>query len=431
MAHDRAILHADMNCFYASVECFHRPELRTKPVVVGGSEESRHGIVLTKNGIAKKYGIKTGEALWEARKKCPDVVVVPPRYELYQRYSRLARALYYEYTDQVEPFGLDECWLDVSKSLPRWGGDPYFIAHEISERIKAELGVTVSIGVSWNKIFAKFGSDYKKPDAITRVTRENYRTLVWDAPVRELLYVGRATERKLNDAAIMTIGDLANASRTQLVNRLGKMGAILLAFARGEDTSPVKVLEPHRQSVDYEIKSVGNGLTAPRDLVAPEEVKALLTLLTESVAQRLRELRCRARGVAVQIRAGDLTGFVRQAPLPAPSCQTDELLASAWQLITASQPLDDEHPIRSLGIRAFGLEPLDTPHQLTLLVDEEKRIQRERLDFCIDEVRHRFGNRSVLRGAGLAEELFNPLDIKKDNVVHPVSFFTQSGEISS
>jgi DNA polymerase-4 len=192
--HRRIILHSDMNCFYANVECLHHPELRDKPVAVGGREEDRHGIVLAKNQIAKERGVKTGEVLWQAREKCPGLVVLPPDYSLYLRFSRLARAIYYDYTDQVEPFGPDEAWLDVTGSVDLWGGDPYLMADEISERIKAELGVTVSVGVSWNKIFAKFGSDYRKPDAITVVSPDNYRRLVWDAPVRDLLYVGPARE---------------------------------------------------------------------------------------------------------------------------------------------------------------------------------------------------------------------------------------------
>ena len=195
-----------MNSFYASVEQAERPELRGKPVVVAGKEELRHGIVLTKSIEAKRYGIKTAEALWQARAKCPDLIVLPPRYKLYRRYSELARAIYYQYTDLVEPFGLDECWLDLTGSLHLHGGDALVVAREISERMKAELGCTVSIGVSWNKIFAKFGSDYKKPDAITCITRDNYRDVVWSAPVRDLLYVGPATERKLHAVGIETIG---------------------------------------------------------------------------------------------------------------------------------------------------------------------------------------------------------------------------------
>ena len=213
---DRIIFHSDMNSFYASVEQAEQPELRGKPLVVAGKEELRHGIVLTKSIEAKKYGIKTAEALWEARKKCPDLIVLPPRYKLYRRYSELARAIYYQYTDLVEPFGLDECWLDLTGSIALHGGDVGVVAREISERMKAELGCTVSIGVSWNKIFAKFGSDYRKPDAITYITRQNYQRIVWGAPVRDLLYVGPATERKLHAYGIETIGQLAHASDAYL-----------------------------------------------------------------------------------------------------------------------------------------------------------------------------------------------------------------------
>lgn len=234
---DRVILHSDMNSFYASVEQAENPALRGKPVVVAGKEELRHGIVLTKSVEAKKYGIKTAEALWQARAKCPDLIVLPPRYKLYRRYSEMARAIYYQYTDLVEPFGLDECWIDLTGSLSLHGGDAVLVACEISERVKAELGCTVSIGVSWNKIFAKFGSDYRKPDAITAITRDNYRDIVWRAPVRDLLYVGPATERKLHASAIRTIGDLAHASDAYLQRRFGKVGFVLRTFVQNVATA--------------------------------------------------------------------------------------------------------------------------------------------------------------------------------------------------
>jgi len=237
---DRDVLHSDINCCYAQIECQARPELRGKPVVVGGDEEARHGIVLAKNLIAKRAGVKTAMALWEARKACPGLVVVPPDYRLYMDVSRRAREIYYDYTDRVEPFGPDEAWLDVTGTRRCLGLSPAEIAREVSERMVAELGISVSVGVSWNKIFAKFGSDYKKPDAVTVITRENYREVVWQAPVRDLLYVGPATERKLHSSGIDTIGQLACASDELLRNRLGKMGFVLRGFARGQDATEVK-----------------------------------------------------------------------------------------------------------------------------------------------------------------------------------------------
>ena len=234
-----------------------------QPVVVGGDEEARHGIVLAKNLIAKRAGVKTAMALWEARKACPGLVVVPPDYRLYMDVSRRAREIYYDYTDRVEPFGPDEAWLDVTGTRRCLGLSPAEIAREVSERMVAELGISVSVGVSWNKIFAKFGSDYKKPDAVTVITRENYREVVWQAPVRDLLYVGPATERKLHSSGIDTIGQLACASDELLRNRLGKMGFVLRGFARGQDATEVKPYDRDAADVMREIKSYGNGLTAP------------------------------------------------------------------------------------------------------------------------------------------------------------------------
>ena len=251
---DRAILHVDMNSCYASIECFHHPEIRGYPVAVGGDVESRHGIILAKNQLAKKYGIKTGEALWQAKQKCLGLVIVPPHYDLYLRYSRLARKIYGEYTNLVEPFGLDECWLDVTGS--KVFGSPEEIVEKIRQRIKFELGITVSIGVSWNKIFAKLGSDYKKPDAITIFHREDMEAKIWSLPVEDLLYVGPATERKLKSRCVKTIGDLANTPPSLLQSWLGKMGLILHSFANGLDTSPVSPI-----GEQVLIKSVGNALT--------------------------------------------------------------------------------------------------------------------------------------------------------------------------
>lgn len=193
---DRVILHSDINCCYASIEHLHHPELAGKPLAVGGDPEARHGIVLTADYIAKKYGVKTGMALWQAKQVCPDITFVSPRMDLYLRFSRMAHEIYAEYTDKQEPYGIDECWLDVtgSSSLK---GDGLLIAQEISKRMKSELGITVSVGVSFNKIFAKLGSDYKKPDAITTMYKSEFKQKAWALPVSDLLYVGRSTNQKL------------------------------------------------------------------------------------------------------------------------------------------------------------------------------------------------------------------------------------------
>ena len=277
----RHILHVDQNCFYASVEMQRHPELRDKPLAVCGSQEERHGIVLTANYLAKPFGVKTGMAVWQARQRCPDLVILPLDMEEYIRFSRMAREIYEDYTDQIEPFGLDESWLDVTGSVGLFG-DPMTIAREISDRIKFELGITASIGVSDNKITAKLGSDYRKPDAITRIEADNYQEIAYPLPVEDLLYVGPATSRKLHAIGLSTIGRLAECPVDVLVRRLWKMGAILHSFANGRDVSPVQ-----RSDHIPTIKSVGNSATTPRDLESEEDAKLMLYLLAESACTRM------------------------------------------------------------------------------------------------------------------------------------------------
>ena len=279
---NRTILHSDCNCFYASVELLHHPELRGKPVAVGGDPEARHGIVLTADYTAKRYGVKTGMALWQAKQVCPDITFLPPRMDLYLRFSRMAQEIYADYTDKREPYGIDESWLDVTDSATL-KGDGFHIAQEISSRMKKELGITVSVGVSFNKIFAKLGSDYKKPDAITTMYEDEFQRKAWCLPVSDLLYVGNATNKKLYSMGIRTIGDLAESDETLLVRKLGKMGSILWAFANGYDESPVKL-----ENTSAPVKSVGNSTTTPKDMETDEDVKIVLYILAESVAARLR-----------------------------------------------------------------------------------------------------------------------------------------------
>lgn len=392
--------------------------------MVGGDEEARHGIVLAKNLIAKRAGVKTAMALWEARKACPGLVVVPPDYRLYMDVSRRAREIYYDYTDRVEPFGPDEAWLDVTGTRRCLGLSPAEIAREVSERMVAELGISVSVGVSWNKIFAKFGSDYKKPDAVTVITRENYREVVWQAPVRDLLYVGPATERKLHSSGIDTIGQLACASDELLRNRLGKMGFVLRGFARGQDATEVKPYDRDAADVMREIKSYGNGLTAPRDICDPQSAKAYVWMLAESVAQRMREGRARARTVSVGARAADdLCTRSRQCKLPVATDVTLEVARAAWGLLRELEPLDASHPLRGIHVRASDLEPADADLQASLFDPLPRRTEMRELDASVDDLRRRYGNKCVVWGAQLVDEGAASVDAKADNTVHPVSFF--------
>lgn len=411
---DRIILHSDCNCFYASVEMLHHPELEGLPLAVGGDPEARHGIVLTANYIAKRKGVKTGMALWQARAACPDLIFVPPRMDLYLRFSRMAREIYLEYTDQVENFGCDEAWLSVEKSRGI-KGDGMTIAKEISDRIKTELGITVSIGVSWNKIFAKLGSDYKKPDAITLISRENYKRIVWPLPASDLLYVGRSTSRKLSSVGIRTIGDLANADPSHLHSLLGKMGYVLHGFANGLDDSPVTTDGYHAP-----IKSIGNSTTTPRDLTCDTDVKIILMALSESVAARLRKNGFCAGVVEISIRDNGLFSFTRQVKLKRATNITDEIMKAAYGLFQSHYLW--EHPIRSLGVRGSNLTLDHMPVQLSLFTDEELRERQEKLDRMTDEIRRRFGYFAIQRAFMKQDEQLSGLDAGT-HTVHPVGYF--------
>ena len=306
------ILHSDINCCYAAIEHLHHPELTGKPLAVGGDPESRHGIVLTADYIAKKYGVKTGMTLWQAKRVCQDITFITPRMDLYLRFSRMAHEIYSEYTDLQKPYGIDECWLDVTASSSI-KGDGYKIAEEISKRMKFELGITVSIGVSFNKIFAKLGSDYKKPDAITTMYKDEFRQKAWKLPVSDLLYVGKSTTRKLIKIGIKTIGDLARMDESILISHFGKMGGVLWAFVNGYDETLVRLENTHAP-----IKSVGNSTTTPRDLESNEDVKIVLYILAESVAARLRENGFRCRVVEISVRDNELYSFTRQKKMTMP-----------------------------------------------------------------------------------------------------------------
>lgn len=411
----RHILHVDQNCFYASVEMQKHPELRDKPLAVCGSQEERHGIVLTANYLAKPYGVKTGMAIWQARQRCPNLVILPPDMDEYIRFSRMAREIYEDYTDQIEPFGLDESWLDVTGSVGLFG-DPMSIAREISGRIKFELGITASLGVSDNKITAKLGSDYKKPDTITRIEADNYKEIAYPLPVEDLLYVGPAASRKLRAIGISTIGRLAECSVDVLVRRLGKMGAVLHTFANGRDVSPV-------QKIDHipNIKSVGNSATTPRDLETEADVKLMLYLLAESVCARMRELVSRCTVVEVYVRDTQLNSIVRQRKLQAPSCSSQELAETGLDIFRRNYRWD--RPVRSIGLRGAGLVEAQGTVQLSLYAEDKKRDKWERIDAAVDHLRQRYGYMSVRRALMDSDPLLGHINVKDGHTVHPVGYF--------
>ncbi|MDR7867144.1 MAG: DNA polymerase IV [Sporomusaceae bacterium] len=409
----RTVLHVDLNNFYASVECLYRPELRGLPVAVTGDVAARHGIILAKNNLAKGCGVKTGEVIWQAKQKCPGLVCLPPDFRKYLRFSRLARAIYADYTDQIEAFGIDEAWLDVSGSV-RLFGDGAAIADAIRRRLREELGVTASVGVSFNKIFAKLGSDMKKPDATTAITAGNFRELVWPLPVGELLYVGRSTKSRLANRAVYTIGDLAGREVKALRLLLGVWGETLWHFANGLDDSPVR-----RSGEEGFIKSVGNSTTTPRDLLSEEDVRLIVFVLAESVAARLRRHGLKCRTVAVSVRDAELFSFERQGKLTAPTCVSSEIAARAMGLFR--EHYGWEKPIRSIGVRGAELVTADSLTQLDLFAADAA--DREALERTVDGIRQRFGPYSVQRCAMLQDRALTGFNPKDDHVIHPISFF--------
>lgn len=383
----RVILHCDMNNFFASVECMMNPELAGKFVAVCGSVEERHGIVLAKNEAAKKCGVKTGEAIWEAKRKCPELVVVAPHFENYAYYSNKAKEIYSRYTDLVESFGMDECWLDVTGSVKLFGNGEK-IADEIRCTIKKELGLTVSVGVSFNKVFAKLGSDLKKPDATTVISEDNFRELIYDLPASELLGVGRATFANINRIGVDTIGELAALPRETMRIRMGKHGDNVWRYANGLDNSPVMRLD-----CDVPIKSIGRGLTTSRDLVNYNDVKRLILFLSCTVARKLREHHFIASGVQIAIRNNKLITHEYQCRLTPESNSASVIATEAAALFKARY--DWKNNIRSVTVRAINLLPDIFPRQLDMQCDINKLERTERIDCVTDEIIRRFGKNSI------------------------------------
>lgn len=390
------ILHSDLNCFYASVEMNENPQLRGKAIAVCGSTEDRHGIVLTASYPAKRMGVKTGSANWQAKQACPGLICVPPHYDLYLKYSRTVRRIYADYTDTIEPFGMDENWL----SIPYGGGDVegfgLTLANEIRQRVREETGLTVSIGVSFSKIFAKLGSDMKKPDAVTTISKEHYREKVWPLPVSELLYVGRATTRRLVNMNIHTIGDLANCDPELLRRWLGVNGIMLWRFANGEDHSPVMP-----KGYVSPIKSVGHGTTCVTDLDSEYAVWRVLYELAQDVQHRLRKHELAAQGVQITVKDNDLDYRQFQVPLPFPTQSPLDLASAGFDLFR--QRYMWHKPVRALTIRGINLIPINQPLQLDIFNDAERREKRRALDNAVDDLRSRFGYQTLCAASLLGE----------------------------
>lgn len=388
---DRTILHCDMDGFYASVELLNHPELKNLPVAVCGNPENRHGIILAKNMPAKRFGIKTAETVWQAKKKCPDLQLLPPHHHKYKEYSLKINDIYQRFTDMVEPFSIDESWLDVSASLKLFGSGRE-IADTIRGTIREELGLTLSVGVSFNKIFAKMGSDYNKPDGTTVISRENYKELLWPMNVRKMFFVGNATADKLNKAGIQTIGDLARSDKGLLTALLGKQGGVLFAYANGLDSSPVSLYTEREK-----IKSVGNGTTFRRDLRGLEDIRTAVTALSDTVSSRLRKYQMKSFGVKVDIKDPNFKVISRQKQLDAPTNLTEEIAQLAIEIICSSWNL--RNPIRMLTITAIHLCDETESQQLSLFDrNAESREKGEKVARTIDDIRSKFGGKAITLG---------------------------------
>lgn len=387
---ERVILHCDLNCFYASVELLSHPELRAVPVAVCGDPEQRHGIILAKNEPAKRLGVKTAETIYQAKQKCPDLILLPPHHELYSEYSKKVNAIYGEYTDLVEPFGIDESWLDVTGSLHLFGGDAKSLADILRERVKRELGLTISVGVSFNKVFAKLGSDYKKPDATTVIPPDDWQKIVYPLPVGDLLFVGRAAGELLGKYGIRTIGQLAGCKVEMLESLLGKLGTQLYRYANGLDDSPVRGADDREP-----VKSVGNSTTFRRDLTKWDELKTGVALLSDSVAMRLRRHGLYCGCVAVGLKDANFKNISRQKMLPHSTHLMREIEDAALELLRSAWKAPT--PVRLLSVTALHLtDAQETYEQLDLLgAPEEAQEKQEAVEDAMARIRAKYGKGAI------------------------------------
>jgi len=382
------ILHSDLNNFYASVECILNPELKGRCIAVCGSEEDRHGIVLAKSEEAKKFGVKTAETIWQARAKCPDLEIVSPHFSEYHMYSVLVRQIYKKYTDQIEPFGLDECWLDVTGSRLLFGTGRE-IADKIREDVKRETGLTVSVGVSFNKVFAKLGSDLKKPDATTEISIENFKEKVWHLPADSIIGVGKATFKKLGEFGIRTLGEVANTPKDFLTSHFGKSGITLWEYANGIDNSPVT-----HQDFKHDVKSVGHGSTLKKDLTSGDEVWPVIFSLARQIEASLRQKRLKALTCSISVKTTDLGVKEYQTPLKNPSQSAYEIATELFELFNKKHSWDKN--VRAITVRAVKLAPEDeAAEQISFFEENVSNPKREKAEKTAFELEERFGKGAV------------------------------------
>jgi len=409
---DRQILLSDLNACFASIEIARRPELRDKPVAVCGSVEHRHGIILAKSAQAKEAGVKTGMARWQALLCCPNLITVTPNVDLYIQVTNRVREIYSDYSDLRDDFSIDESWIDLTGTCR--AGREAAIAREIKERLKEETGLTASIGLSWNKIFAKIGSDIAPPDSVAEITRDNMKDVVWPLPAETLMGVGRATKCKLNDMGVNTIGELAATAPDTLKRRFGKVGLILYAFANGLDTTPVR-----GEGMEQPVKSIGNSTTTARDMVCDEDARIVLMTLAESVGMRLREHGFKSYVVEVTLRTTDLRWRNHQRKLKRATDITREILEISFELYREIRIL----PLRSIGLRASTLVASDEPEQLDLFVNQKKLDYHRKIDRTVDDIRRRYGYQSIKLGLTGIDDKLGTLNAREEHVVHPVGFY--------
>jgi len=411
----RSILHIDLNNFYASVECLLRPRIKNKPVCVCGDKENRHGVVLAKNRIAKDLGVKTGMVIWEAKKFAPDLITINARFDLYIKYSNKVKEIYSRFTDKIEPYGIDECWLDITQSLKLFG-EPIEIANRIKDTILKEVGLTVSVGLSYNKIYAKLGSDIAGINEIVEITKDNREKTIFNLSVEDILYVGKQTKKKLNKINVFTIGDLAKTNKKTLKLLLGKWGEYLYDFANGYDEKPVRNL---REQVPF--KSIGNSLTNYKDISNEYEIKGLIGVLSESVVYRARELGVRtAKVVRVGIKDSLLIGYSFQGKLLPNILLSSNIENLAFKLIKDNY--DFKNKIRALSLSITGLNEEEC-YQASFLYDYKKFEKLYSVENIVEKIKKKYGNKAIRKGYVLLDKKLENLDLKKEHIIHPESYF--------
>ncbi|NLK69539.1 MAG: DNA polymerase IV [Clostridiaceae bacterium] len=384
------IMHVDANSAYLSWEAAYRlqkgatVDLRNIPSVVGGDEQSRHGIVLAKSIPAKKYDIKTGEALFTARKKCPNLVVAPVRYELYMMCHNAMINILRDFSPKVQVYSIDEAFLDYT-GMQAVHGDPVSAAYKLKNRIKNELGFTVNVGISTNKLLAKMASELKKPDMVHTIFPEEIKQKMWPLPVKELFMVGRATAPKLYRLNIFTIGDLANADPELLKYRLKSWGKLIQDYANGIEDSPVS------ENARPPIKGIGNSTTIPFDVDSMDEARKVLLSLCEMVGMRLRQAGFSAKLISVYLRNSDLQGKSHQRKYEAATDDTYNIFNLSAQLM---EELWTGEPLRGMGVQVSELVPNDILQVSMFDIPNEKR---RLLDQSIDDIRMKHGPKSVVR----------------------------------